>query len=255
MKALLLSAGQGKRCLPLTNRLPKCLLPVGADHTILSWQLASLAAAGIREAVIVTGFEAGKVERELAQQTGIPAYTVYNPFYDISDNLASVWCALGELAEDYLLINGDTLFAPAVPERLLAARGEITVTISQKPHYDADDMKVLSTGGRVGRIGKRVDAGSADGEAIGLTLLRGEGRDRFAGRIRNALRTSGGRNLWYPAALDEIARRDGLATCMAAPDEWCEVDEPEDLEHAGHAVRRWRAEGSDQATGGVAAVS
>ncbi len=254
MKALLLSAGQGKRCLPLTNRLPKCLLPVDADHTILSWQLAALANAGIREAAIVTGFEAGKVERELARQTGMPAYTIYNPFYDISDNLASVWCALGETAEDYLLINGDTLFSPAVPERLVAAHGEITVTISQKAHYDADDMKVRSTEGHVGRIGKDLDAGSADGEAIGITLFRGDGRDRFAGRIRNALRTAGGRNLWYPAALDEIARSDGLATCMAAPDEWCEVDEPADLEHARDAVRRWRAEKSDQATG-LAAVS
>lgn len=132
MKAIILSAGQGKRSLPLTSELPKCLLPVDLDHTILTWQLSALAGTGVSEAVVVSGFEAGRVEEQLGRQNHMPARHIYNPFYDISDNLASVWCALSEATQDFLLINGDTLFAPGVVTRLLASQAPITVTISQR---------------------------------------------------------------------------------------------------------------------------
>ena len=62
MKAIILSAGQGRRLLPLTERTPKCLLPVRGEDTILDVQLDRLAHAGIDEAVIVTGFGSADVD-------------------------------------------------------------------------------------------------------------------------------------------------------------------------------------------------
>ena len=57
MKAIILSAGQGRRLLPLTASRPKCLIELGG-RSLLEWQLISLAAAGVREAVIVVGYGA-----------------------------------------------------------------------------------------------------------------------------------------------------------------------------------------------------
>ena len=51
MKAMLLAAGRGERMRPLTDSLPKPLVPVGG-RPLVAWHLAALARAGIREVVI-----------------------------------------------------------------------------------------------------------------------------------------------------------------------------------------------------------
>jgi len=51
MKAMLLAAGRGERLRPLTDHTPKPLLEVGG-RSLIEWQLARLAAAGIRDFVI-----------------------------------------------------------------------------------------------------------------------------------------------------------------------------------------------------------
>jgi len=51
VKAVILSAGQGKRLLPLTEEIPKCLLPIG-DKTLLEWQLDVLAGCGVNQVTV-----------------------------------------------------------------------------------------------------------------------------------------------------------------------------------------------------------
>lgn len=65
MKAIILSAGQGRRLLPLTAGIPKCLLQVGG-RSVLEWQLRILAMAGVDRVVVVVGFGGAEVERHLA---------------------------------------------------------------------------------------------------------------------------------------------------------------------------------------------
>ena len=58
-----------------------------------------------------------------------------------------------------MLLNGDTLFAPSVLERLLAApEHPITLAVSRKEQYDDDDMKVIRDGDRLLRVGKKLRA-------------------------------------------------------------------------------------------------
>ncbi|MDU4300952.1 MAG: sugar phosphate nucleotidyltransferase, partial [Eikenella corrodens] len=51
MKAMILAAGRGERMRPLTDTLPKPMLPCGREP-LIGWHLRRLAAAGIREIVI-----------------------------------------------------------------------------------------------------------------------------------------------------------------------------------------------------------
>src|SRR5690348_10747107 len=120
MKAIILSAGQGRRLLPLTENRPKCLIPL-SGRPLLEWQLRNLAAAGVDEAVIVTGFGAEQVEAALmTMQLGdISVSTLHNPFFAAADNLGSCWAARGEFDDEVLLLNGDTLFDARVAEALI----------------------------------------------------------------------------------------------------------------------------------------
>ena len=88
MKAIVLSAGQGKRLLPLTANQPKCLLPVDGDSTVLGLQLDALARCGFELATVVIGFGADHVERFIeGRQFGeMRVETLFNPFFSVSDN-------------------------------------------------------------------------------------------------------------------------------------------------------------------------
>ena len=88
MKAIILSAGQGRRLMPLTESLPKCCL-ILEGKTLLEHQVESLAANGIDDIVVVTGFGHRVVEDVVSRIHGASVRTLYNPFYALSDNLGT----------------------------------------------------------------------------------------------------------------------------------------------------------------------
>jgi len=64
MKAMLLAAGRGERMRPITDSLPKPLVPV-AGKPLIAWHLASLARAGFREVVVNTSWLAAQLHAAL----------------------------------------------------------------------------------------------------------------------------------------------------------------------------------------------
>ena len=198
MKVVILSAGQGKRLSPLTDDRPKCLVEL-SGRTVLHWQLAHLASVGVSEAVVVTGFRADRVDDEVAglDLPGMTVRTLFNPFYALSGNLATCWLARAELAGGALLLNGDSLIAPGIVKRLIAAPpADITVTIDRKPSYDADDMKVLTEGDKLTAIGKAITA--HDAESIGFLRFSAEGAALFTRYLEAIIRRPEGLKRWRP---------------------------------------------------------
>ena len=235
MKAIILSAGRGSRLLPLTENMPKCLLPVRGT-TLLGYQLDTLEAAGIRQATIVTGFMTGLVEAELASRKGaLKATPFFNPFFQVADNLASCWMVREQMGEDLLLINGDTLFEVSLLEDVLSGPARsIQVTIDRKPFYDSDDMKVTLDGTRLKAIGKSLAQADSDAESIGLLRFTGEGPGMFRAKIEQMMRTQDGISAWFLKAIDAIARTTGeVETLSIQGRTWAEVDTIEDFEALG----------------------
>src|SRR3546814_12058721 len=90
-KAIILSAGQCSRLLPLTRDIPKCLIEFNG-RSLISWQVAALVANGIKDIVVVTGFRTERVEDhalQLYRDTGARIRTLFNPFFQVADNLRS----------------------------------------------------------------------------------------------------------------------------------------------------------------------
>lgn len=235
MKAILLSAGQGRRLLPLTRELPKCLLTVEGSRSILEHQLRALARCGFRQVVVVTGFGAEHIERApMLDQLGISVRTRFNPLYTLTDNLITTWLTIPEMDQDFALLNGDTLFEPALMERLLAqAEGPVSIAVDHKRAYDDDDMKVqLDEKGRMRAIGKKLAA--PNGEAIGMSLFRGTGVAAFREALEAAVHHPESLRAWYPSVLNNMAATVPIRAVSIDALWWQEVDSHEDL----LAVRR-----------------
>src|SRR5512134_2801299 len=192
MKAIILGAGQGRRLLPLTADTPKALLKA-CGRPLVAWQIASLAASGVHEVVFVAGFGTPLVESALHDLApnfpGCRLRVLFNPFFRVADNLVSCWLARSEMVGDFLLINGDTLFEPAVCAKVLSSPpAPVTVVIDRKPMYDADDMKVRLDGSRLIDIGKTLPPEHVHGESIGMILFRLEGAQAFARALDECIR-------------------------------------------------------------------
>jgi len=237
MKAVILSAGQGKRLLPLTANCPKCILPV-RGRSLIEWQIDELAKCGINQVSVVLGFRADKVERLLRERYGSHRVkTIYNDAYAVSDNLVSCWAARDEMRSDFVLLNGDTLFEAAVMQLLLDTDSHpVTVAISHKKDYDADDMKVELDGCRLVKIGKDLLPDQIDGESIGMILFRGQGPKLFRDALEKSLRTPSAQKKWYLSVIDEMARSMPVWTCSTKGLQWCEVDYHADLKLAEKVV-------------------
>ena len=244
MKAIILSAGQGSRLGHLTDDLPKCLIEFGG-RSLLDWQLDTLAANGVEEAVVVTGFRDDQIEAVLAKRGGGPKVrTFFNPFFKVADNLGSLYLVRGELSGDCLVWNGDTLVSNALMARVVGNVGQdgICVTIDRKPAYDDDDMKVIAADdGRLRAIGKRIKEG-VNAESIGLLAFRGGGAEHFADAIDRAMRTSEGTTIWYLRVIHHLAQNGEVWTLDISGEEWGEVDFPEDVGPAEAMVEGWGEE-------------
>ncbi|MCP5274830.1 MAG: phosphocholine cytidylyltransferase family protein [Burkholderiales bacterium] len=232
----MLSAGQGRRLLPLTENSPKCLLPV-ADHPVLAWQIDALFAAGIDEIIIVAGFQVGQIETLLQERYANHGdiRIVFNPFYEVADNLASCWLARDAMNGDFLLLNGDTVIEPALVTQVLNSPvAPITLSVDFKKSYDADDMKVqLNDDGWVKQVSKIVPPDQIDAESIGLIYFREKGAACFSQALEAALRHPAELKSWYLSIIDKLAGQHLVNSCSVSGYRWCEIDFIEDLARAG----------------------
>ena len=67
MKAIILAGGRGKRLKPVTDYVPKPLVPI-KNIPIIEWQIRYLKKFGIREVIICTGYKADMIESYLSMK-------------------------------------------------------------------------------------------------------------------------------------------------------------------------------------------
>lgn len=233
MKAIILSAGVGRRLRPTTEELPKCLLPVDDTSPVLELQLRALARCGVRQAVVMVGFGADKVEHFLATRphAEMRVHTRYNPFFATTNTMVTCWLAIPEMTEEFILLNGDTLFETEILRRVLAApHAPLTLAIDRKAHYDDDDMKISLNGGRrLKAVGKALPTASIDGESLGLMVFRREGSAAFQVALNAAVRDPAALRQWYHDIISCMAVSIEIATEDIHGLWWKEIDTFGDL--------------------------
>lgn len=245
--AILLSAGQGSRMLPLTADRPKCLIDF-SGRSLLAWQIEMLARGGVERIDVVTGFMTDMVEDEIARiaDPRVDIRVLFNPFYKVADNLGSCWIAREVMAGDFLILNGDTLVSEDIVRTVQGdSDWPIAVTVDIKDAYDSDDMKVSRDGDRLTAIGKTLTPAQSHAESIGFLAFRGDGAAAFREEVRAAMRTPAGVENWYLKVIDGLSDSGKVGTRsiagMGAGMDWAEVDFLTDIQIATALTDRWAA--------------
>jgi choline kinase len=239
---MVLAAGLGKRLGHETAELPKTLLGVDGDRTILDIALANFAHVGLTDAVIVTGYAHDRLAERvpaLERRHGVKLELVYNPKALEWNNAYSLWCAREAFSEGVLLANGDTVHPAAVEQRLLAARGpELVIAVDDEKPLGDEEMKVHVTGeGHLDRINKALDPATAHGEYIGVTLIEPAAADALADALEATWRRDP--QLYYEDGYQELADHGGrIGIAPIGTVEWVEVDDHRDLARAREVACR-----------------
>ena len=154
---MVLAAGAGRRLRPDTDTLPKALLPVDGEVTILDIALRNLAAVGLRDIVIVVGYAAGAVRDRAAaleRAHGVRLTLVDNDRAEDWNNAYSLWLAREHFAAGALLVNGDTVHPVSVEKTLLG----------QPSRPPPTDSRRRRTGNRHPHRGRRRQAARRRGD-------------------------------------------------------------------------------------------
>ena len=243
MIGLVLAAGAGRRLRPYTDTLPKALVPVDGQTTIMDIALRNLAAAGLTDITVVVGYRAGAVEeRRIAFERayGVRLTLVPNDKAEEWNNAYSLWLARDQFAEGALLVNGDTVHPVSVERTLLAQRGPgILLAVDNVKKLADEEMKtVFDDSGRLTRITKLMDPADAFGEYIGATIIEASA----AAGLADALKATWERdpNLYYEDGYQEYANRGGEVRAATIGDvPWVEVDNHDDLAKARDIACRY----------------
>jgi Predicted sugar nucleotidyltransferases len=234
---MVLAAGAGRRLRPYTDTLPKALVPVDGETTILDIALRNLAAVDLRDVVVIVGYAAQAVhdrKDELERRHGVKLTLVHNDKAEEWNNAYSLWCAREYFEQGALLVNGDTVHPVSVEKTLLAAPAttDILLAVDDVKTLGEEEMKVtLDEEGYLREITKLMDPAAAYGEYIGATLIRPGAAERLADALRATFERDP--QLYYEDGYGElVARGEKIAVAPIGTVDWVEVDNHDDLAKA-----------------------
>ena len=233
MTAIVLAAGVGKRLHAASGGRPKCLIEIGG-RSLLARLLEGLAAAGVRDAVVVTGFGADAVESAVAALAGggIRVRCVLNPRYT-EGAILSLFAARDVLrAGPALVMDADVLCAQAMLDRLVRSPQENCFLLDGSVAVTGEEQMLLVRGRRVHDIVRGGAPGfELSGESVGFLKLSADAAallETLLARKVAAGQTGIEHEEVYPDLLARVEvgfeRIDGLP--------WTEIDFPEDVERA-----------------------
>ena len=243
MIGMVLAAGAGRRLRPDTDELPKALLPVHGEVTILDIALRNLAAVGLNQVVVVVGYASEQVvKRRKALETahGVRLTLVHNDRAEEWNNAYSLWLARDHFKDGVLLVNGDTVHPVSIEQTLLSAGSQagIVLAVDDVKKLADEEMKVtLGTGGTLDRITKNMDPELAYGEYIGATLIKSTAADGLARALEATWRRDS--SLYYEDGYAEyVARGGAIGIAPIGVVDWVEVDNHDDLRRAREIAAR-----------------
>ena len=232
MKIIILAAGQGKRLLPLTKDIPKCLISV-KNKTLIEHSLDRIAKTEIKDVIIIVGHHKEKIIKKLGTNyKGLKIKYIENKIFTNTDCIYSLWLAKEEAKDGFIVLNSDTLFDQNILINLINSKYKNTAVIDDmKIRIDEDSMKTTIKDGFVRNIAKDIFFENADGHAIGIYKFSKEGAVAYFKEIESMVK-KGITNVHHMVPMNEFVKTNELYVVSTNGLGWIEIDTPLDLRNA-----------------------
>lgn len=157
MKILLLNSGIGERLSPLTNTIPKCLVKIRNNETILDHQLKILLKFDYEEFVITTGPFEEKIKNHIKKYyPSIKIQYINNPLYDKTNYIYSFYLAKDLIDKGLLYCHGDLIFSENLVRLLIESKEKNCVLVNKEIPPPEKDFKALIFDDKIYKIGVKL---------------------------------------------------------------------------------------------------
>ena len=226
MKALILAAGFGSRLAPITDNLPKSLVPVNGEP-ILFKQIRNLLENGIRDITVISGYKANVLAS--AVHAAWPDIKIIESVdYATTNNMYSAYLGMQNTgAEELLMMNADVFYDSSVISALLAFQHPNAI-VTDIGNYNEESMKVIEREGRIVEIAKTITREDALGSSIDVYKFDAEGVTAFYNKCKEYIVDKREVTKWSEVALCDILG-DVLFKACPLNGRWLEIDTHEDL--------------------------
>ena len=151
MKALILAAGEGLRCRPLTLTRSKVMLPV-ANRPILEYIIRSLEQNDLREIILVVGYKKERIMDYFGNGKDFGINISYIEQEAQLGTAHAIKLAEPMVNEKFLVLNGDNLIdAQTIRDLIKGASGDVTLLTVTREHTTGYGVILLDKG-RVSKI-------------------------------------------------------------------------------------------------------
>lgn len=226
MKALILAAGFGTRLAPITDNMPKSLVPVNGEP-ILFKQIRNLRENGITDITIISGYKADILKNAVSAQW--PEIKIIESIdYATTNNMYSAYLGLQNIGTaGFLMMNADVFFDASVIKALLDFPCPNAI-VTDIGNYNDESMKVIEREGRLVKIAKTISKDDALGSSIDVYKFDSIGATAFYNKCKEYIVDKGERKMWSEVALNDILDSVVFKSCPLCG-RWFEIDNHEDL--------------------------
>ena len=238
MIGVILAAGMAKRLRPLTDDRPKCLLTVGS-RTLLERTVDAMRSAGITELVVVTGYRGEMIRDFLAARYGgdMQIHFLHNADYEHNNNIYSLWMTRDIVrGRDFLLMDSDILFDPAIVVRMLQEPGT-ALALNRHKLGDEEIKVVVDERGRITDISKTCSISQAIGESVGIEKMNADYSEALFRELDQMIEQEGLIDIFYERAFERLIPQGHTFGIVDTTDYFSyELDTPEDFAQATRLV-------------------
>lgn len=217
MRAILMAAGVGSRISRSINK-PKSTMDVGGVP-LISKTVDMLLKHNI-EVAIVVGFKHDEIESALSDYD-VKFY--YNPFYRVTNSMASLWFAREFIdGDDLILANADVYWEEDLLDLILNDDHPLTMLGDESRAQDGDYFFQVEDG-HISKYGKELQPDERNSEYVGIARISSSEVKGF----RDDLETMVDQeryDLWWENVLYERISSRPVFVADVSPFFWAEID-------------------------------
>ncbi|MCC2820952.1 phosphocholine cytidylyltransferase family protein [Lachnoclostridium pacaense] len=226
MKALILAAGLGTRLAPITNDMPKSLVPVNGTPILLK-QIDNLYKNDVTDITIVSGYKA-EILKNVVHSLYPEINIIQSVNYSTTNNMYSAFMAKNVVGGNkFLMMNADVFFDASIITALLANEAPNAI-VTDIGTYIQESMKVVEKEGRIVAISKQITPEDALGSSIDVYKFSVEGGNAFFDKCAEYIEGKKEVKMWSEVALNDILPDIVFKSCPLEG-RWLEIDNHEDL--------------------------
>lgn len=168
MRLLILAAGKGSRISEHLPGIPKSLVGIGGS-SLLEYTVSTFFRKGVDSIGIVLGYQQEMIRENLK---AYPVHYFYNPFFDVTNSIASAWFALDFICvdDDVLIMNGDVFMEEALIDEVIKTKTS-PVLFADGSRKEEADYKFFYENNLLIKYGKDLKDSDVTGEYVGIAKL------------------------------------------------------------------------------------